>query len=412
LLSNLLIVAFTHQSIDLSDVGQIVIAQADLEDKLKALRTDFQLQEVFYIGTCNRVELVMITAHPSSCLSLEVLLLNLNRSLDDDCAGRLKAGAKQYHGLTALEHLIKVSCSLESMVVGEKEILAQVRSSYDACRKMGVCGDQLRLIMDQVIKAAKEVYTHTSISQKPISIVSLAYRKLRSYKISLDARILIVGAGKTNSLLSKYLVKHGFTNFTVFSRTLDHARSLASALGGRAFELLELSSYQEGFDVLLLCTSSPEPVMPQELYRSLIGDDTSRKQVIDLSLPGDLDPAIVTAADSELSLSYIDMSSLQKLSRQNMENRYSELSGAEAIVKANLEEFKLLLQQRKVELAMREVPQKIKEIRERAIDTVFADDLSEMDEKSRKTLDKVLNYIEKKYISVPMVLAKEILVKA
>ena len=104
----------------------------------------------------------------------------------------------RYAGMDALNHLFRMSCSLESLVVGEKEILAQVRRAYEKCREAGFTGDFLRLMMDRLVKTAKEVYTYTNISRNPISVVSLAYRKLKEIKLAENPRILVIGSGETN----------------------------------------------------------------------------------------------------------------------------------------------------------------------------------------------------------------------
>src|SRR3546814_19150161 len=102
--------------------------------------------------------------------------------------------------------------------------------------------------MNRVVKTAKEVYTHTKIAEKPVSVVSIAYRLLKSLKTAPDARMLIIGAGQTNKLLSKYLRKHGSNNFTVFNRTFSKAAALSAELGGLERQLEELVSYDGGFD--------------------------------------------------------------------------------------------------------------------------------------------------------------------
>jgi glutamyl-tRNA reductase len=107
---------------------------------------------------------------------------------------------------------------------------------------------------------------------------------------------------------------------------------------------------------------------------------------------------------------YIEVESLKEIARKNIQERYDELVSAEQIIDQNIKEFDLVLRQRKIEIAMSEVPQKIKAIKSKALDIVFAEEINELDENSRLVLERVINYMEKKYISVPMIMAKEILV--
>ena len=127
---------------------------------------------------------------------------------------------------------------------------------------------------------------------------------------------------------------------------------------------------------------------------------------MDLAIPNDVDPQVLL----DHSVQYIEVESLKEIAQRNLQERYHELINGEAIIEQNIKEFKPLLKQRRVELAMREVPVKIKEIKERALNAVFADEVNGLDEHSRLVLEKVMSYMEKKYISVPMVMAKHILV--
>ncbi len=411
MISSLTIIAFTHKALELRDLGLLILEPEKIKELNPLLKKELDLDEFFLLNTCNRVELVFTCKLPTLETNRVNTLINLiNPDLNPEMADYLESNARTYSGLEAMNHLLKVSCSLDSMVVGEKEILAQLRHSYEFSKQEGFTGDILRLVMDQVVKAAKEVYTHTKISQKPISVVSIAFRKLKSLKLSTDAKIWMIGSGKTNTLFSKYLVKHGFKNFVVFNRTLENGEILARELNGKAKSLKELGHFKEDFDLLVVCTDSATPIITKELYANWNkGKSLSDKKIlIDLSVPSNIAPEVI----NEFPVHYIDIKSLQELASENMDQRYQELFSAEKIIESNLEEFQTLLRTRKVELAMSEVPQIIKGIKEQALNTIFAKDVELLDPISRETLEKVLNYMEKKYISIPMVLAKEILVNS
>lgn len=398
-------IAFTHRDFELAEVGRLVIDDMEKPARLQALKEKFGWAELMMIATCNRVELVFVTGLPGASFSLPEILRSLYPLLDETEVEAYSGKAAVFTGLPALEHLMKVSSSLDSLVVGEKEILLQVRQSYEASRGMKLTGDFLRLVMNRVVKTAKEVYTHTKIAEKPVSVVSIAYRLLKSFKTAADARILIIGAGQTNKLFSKYLRKHGSTNFTVFNRTFAKAEELAAELGGRALPLSELSCFNGGFDVIITCTGAAEPIITPSVYKNLIGKDDDKKIIVDLALPHDTSPALRT----DPGVHFIGMEHLQDTVRRNMNERYLELEAAGAIIDRNIEEFKPVLRQRQIELAMREVPHMIKEIRASALNNVFVDDIRQLDPDSREVLEKVLNYMEKRYVSVPMIMAKDIL---
>jgi len=405
-LKYLKIIAFTHKQIELKELGKLVICQENLTEKLQQVKTEFQIPEIFYLATCNRVEFVMATSQIVDKEFTRKFIDALQIGICNHYMGTFLEGASIYTDQEALNHLLRMSCSLESLIVGEKEILAQVRKAYECCKEAGLTGDHLRMVMGCVVKTAKEVYTDTNISRKPISVVSLAYRKLKDLKLCSNARILIIGAGETNRNISKYLQKHKFSNFSVFNRTLSKARELAADVNGEAFDLAELKNYNKGFDVIITCTSATQPIITPEIYSTLLNGETNKKTIVDLAIPNDTDPAVL----EQFPVNFIEVHSLNEVAKSNLQERFQELVYAEKIIHDNIQEFIPVLKQRRVEVAMREVPEKIKEIRHKALNSVFADEVQNMDSQSREVLEKIMDYMEKKYISVPMVMAKEILV--
>jgi glutamyl-tRNA reductase len=405
-LKYLKVIAFTHKQIELKELGKLVICQENLTEKLHRVKTQFGISEIFYLSTCNRVEFVMLTSHVVDKAFAKEFMDSIDMGLCPVSTGTFLDSASIYEDREALEHLLRTSCSLESLIVGEKEILAQLRKAYEHCKEAGLTGDGLRMFMNCIVKTAKEVYTHTNISKNPISVVSLAYRKLRDLKLCTNARILIIGAGETNRNISKYLQKHKFSNFSVFNRTVANAAKLAADLNGEAFNLEALKTYNKGFDAIITCTSATEPIITPEIYEGLLNGETGRKTIVDLAVPNDTHPDVL----EKFPVNFIEVHSLNEVAKKNLQERYEELTHAEGIIEQNINDFLLELKQRRIELAMRQVPEKIKEIRNTAINSVFAEEVQGMDQHSREVLEKVINYMEKKYISVPMIMAKDILI--
>jgi len=405
-LEYLKVIAFTHHHIDLKSLGKLVICDQSLDSRLKNVQAELPVSEIFYVGTCNRVEFVFLTKEKTDKEFVTRFLTVLDMGLPPEFMERFLDNVTVYENEEAFNHLLRTSCSLESLVVGEKEILAQIRKAYENCRDAGFTGDYMRMIMDRVVKTAKEVYTHTNISKNPVSVVSLAYRKLKELNMCGNSRILIIGAGETNQNIAKYLNKHKYSNFSIFNRTFSKAESLAVELGGKAYPLAALEDFNEGFDVIITCTGSTEAIINEALYAKLLNGDQGKKVIVDLAIPNDVMPAVI----HNNPVHYIEVESLKEVARKNIQERYNELVHAEEIISTNITEFFSVLKQRRIELAMQEVPRKIKEIKNTAINGVFADEISQMDDASREVLERVMNYMEKKYISVPMVMAKEILV--
>lgn len=407
MLNSFHIVAFTHRNLDVSEVGKLHIETDNQHDRLHFLKENKQLKELMFLSTCNRVEFAFITDNQLSNDYLEDFFTKLYPHFEQQQAQFFANKAQVFSGLAAIEHLLQVASSIDSMIVGEREIITQVRNAYDLSKKLGITGDFIRLAIRHTVETAKRVYTETSIATKPVSVVALAYHTLRDMDIPLNARILIIGAGMTNTNMSKFLRKHGYRNFAVFNRTFSKAENLAKDLNAKAFELSELKNYTGGFDIIITCTGSENHIITPEIYDNLLQKETDRKVVIDIAIPHDLDKSIINSHNVE----HISVDYLQKISDQNLKERSKEITHVEEILKEAIFTFQELNRIRKVEIAMREVPIMVKDIKKTAFDHVFKNELENLDGDSREILDKIISYMEKKYISGPMLLAKEIMLK-
>jgi len=385
-------------------IGKLHLSQEEQTEVLGALKTNFHFDELIYLCTCNRIELLISSSHEVTAELVAQIALFLNGKLLSTEAETLSKSTEIYQGRLAVEHILRVASSLESMVVGEREIITQVRKAYDFCNHLGLTGDFLRLLIKQTITAAKEIYTNTDIAKNPVSVASLAYRQLRQLGIKNDARIVFVGSGETNTVLANYFQKHKFANFTVFNRTLANAQKLATLLNGKAFELSELKNFKEGFDVLVVCTSSSAPIITDEIFSVLKRDGVSKKVIIDLAMPAN----VVESVSSSNLINYIDINSLRLQAEANLQLRKNEIVKCEEIISNKAELFHALYAERLVELAFGQVPKQVKAIRDLAVNEVFAKEINLLDIQSKEVLEKVLSYMEKKYNAVAIKTAKEV----
>ena len=332
------------------------------------------------------------------------IVLFLNSKLNNFEAGTLAVASEVYSGYEAVQHILKVASSLDSLVVGEREIITQVRKAYDFCNSLGLTGDFIRLLIKQTIETAKDIYTNTDIAKNSVSVAALAYRKLRALGIKDEARILFIGSGETNTILANYFQKHKFANFTVFNRTLENAQRLAKVLDGQSYTLDALSEYKNGFDVLVVCTASSDIIVTEEIYFNLLGGETGKKAIIDLGVPSNVESTV--AAHKQVH--YIDINSIKEEADANLQLRKNEIIKCEQIINTRAEQFISLHRERRIELAFREVPRQVKVIRELAVNEIFAREIGALDQQGKDVLDKVLAYVEKKYNAVAIKTAKEV----
>jgi len=408
----LTVIAFTHKTTALNDLSRYFLHDENHDERLQKLKILTGIHELLYLSTCNRIEFVFTHSGKPDNHFLEGFFKNFRDDWNEEEIAFAISHARIFENDSAIRHLMEVASSLDSMVVGEREIITQVRNAYERCKRAGLTGDLLRLVIKNVITTSKQVYTETGVGEHPVSVVSLAFRKLRSLNIPEDARFIIVGAGETNGNLLKYLDKHGYKNFSIFNRTLSKAEMLADGFSSRktsatAYGLDELQNFKKGFDVLITCTGAPDAIINSAVYQSLLQNDAGKKLIIDLALPADVDDEVIKRFDVQ----YIGLEELKLEAEQNLREREAEVKSALYVIDEGIEEFHTQFRTRKVELKMREVPEKIRAIKTKAMNDVFAADINSLDEKSKEVLLNVMNYMEKKCISIPMIMAKEIILE-
>ena len=397
------ILTVTHRDTPLKTIGDFVVsADADeqLSEELHRLRESFELEELMYTATCNRVAYFFYAPTRFSQTDLAQFFRAVNPELS---AESIRTNVHHLVGNRALSHLYNVAASIDSLVVGEREILRQLRDSYEQSKSFGLLGKHLRLAMDHAVNAAKAVYAKTRIGEKPVSVVSLAIQELLRYQLPRQSRILLVGAGQTNNLVAKFLKKHNYANVTVFNRTLARAQSVARIVTGRAYPLNELFSYREGFDCIVCCTGWQEAFLNEELYRDLLVGEEDEKLVIDLAIPNNVDRSIAEG----FAVKYIEIEDLREAARQNMEFRRREVVRAEAILTTHITEFATLFQQRQITRALQHVPRQIKQVRQHAVTEVFAKEMAELDEDALDLVHRMMAYMERRCIGIPMQAARE-----
>ncbi|MCH7535680.1 MAG: glutamyl-tRNA reductase, partial [Bacteroidetes bacterium] len=202
------IIAFTHKDVSIDEISQFHLEENDYDQLLKDLKEKTGVNELMYLCTCNRVEFLIVSEKNIDTDFTNHFFQTFKPTSELDNLDHIMKAVNVISGEEAVKHLLKVASSLESLVVGEREIIAQVRKAFEHCKSIGITGELIKLTVNHAITTAKEIYTKTDISRNPVSVVSLAYRKLKEFNIKPDARFLIIGAGQTNDKMAKYLKKH------------------------------------------------------------------------------------------------------------------------------------------------------------------------------------------------------------
>ena len=400
------IITITHKSAKICHIGRYIPTfneeKAHLAEHLHTIRKIMNVEELLYLATCNRLTFLMVTDEVINKNFKERLFHSLHPDADEEKIQSICDVAEVYEGEECIRHIFRVASSLDSLVIGEREISRQLRQAYDYCRKNQLTGDDIRVLIEAAVPLSKEVYTHTDIGKNSVSVVSLAMQEMQKHHLPKDARFLIVGAGQTNNLVAKFLNKKEYSDFKVFNRSINNAKILAKKLGNEeeAYTLEDLKQYKDGFDVMVVCTSAAKPIINPKLYKQLLGgDDKNEKILIDLAVPNNIDRKVV----EQYNTHYIEVEKLRLLAEENKKQRELEAHKANIIVEERICEFAFIHQQRRLEREMTQhIPSTVRSLKEMAIDSEFNDEIAGMGEYARTTLDKILAYVEKKYIGIPM----------
>ena len=391
------ILTVTHKQVPLNLLGGYFVPGETEEERsflLNEAKEALGIDELMYTVTCNRALYFFTTDHEVNGDFKMRFFRQFNQSL---AANQLNGQILHFQGKEALRHLFNVASSIDSMVVGEREILRQIRTSFETCRKTGLTGDNIRLAVEHCIPVAKRVFTSTKIAEKPVSVVSLAYQEL-SRRLNLNTSgVMLVGAGQTARSMMNYLMKGNVKKIFIYNRSLENAAALSEQCNGQAFKLDQLELHSASFDAIICATASPKHLIDTALFDK-INSTGSKKVLIDLSIPHNIDP--VLADDPSIDL--IQVSDLEETAKLNMESRKQEISLADEIIESGLVDFKQLYLERQVEIALSDIPGEIKQIRRIAVEEVFKKDIESLDEHAQSVVMKMLSYMEKKCISVPM----------
>lgn len=407
MLDHFQVISISHKKLETEDLEQFVIkydSKSELKETLHGIKSAFDIEELVYLSTCNRLMILIYREKTFDFSEIKSLLEAINPNHISALAHRIEKVVNFYKGEDCIRHVFEVASSLQSLVIGEREIFRQFRNAYKECKKIGLTGDNLRLLERFTVAAAKDVYTSTKIGEKPVSIVSLALQSLLKLQPSKKSRIVMVGSGETNTTFGRFLKKHQFSDIVIFNRSFNNAFELSKEIDASAFHLSDLKHYEKGFDILICCTSSTDPIINSEVYRNLLGQDEDRKILIDLSIPNNISKNVVSSND----VAHINIDSLRSLAQENLQLRQGNIAASRILINYHLDNFTVMYDQRQIEKAFSKLPSEIKSIKERAIEQVFKQKLEDLPTESQELLKEMMDYMEKKCVAAPIKMAKEL----
>ena len=402
------IIAFTHRQFNFDEIGLFHLDDKQRIGVLKDLKTNLDIDELMYLSTCNRVEFIINHKKEITKTFVKELIKDLLAEKVPTNLSDIVDRAEIINNKAAVHHIFSVASSIDSLVVGEREIITQVRKAFEECRENKLCGDVLRVLVQSTISTAKKVYTESNIGTRPVSIVSLAFLELKKYISKKPKKILVIGAGKTVTSMLKFTSKNLQHHYTIYNRSIEKAHKLVEALNidAEVYPLTELANHNSKFDFIISCTGSKEIVLSLDKFQK-INPDNTKSVIVDLAVPNDCDLKI----SENQNVKFINVDQLKVRAEENLQLRAEEIKRCLSIIDRQIIKYYIAEKERNLERALSSVPKSIKGIRQKAFREVFAKELETLDPGAIKVVNSLVDYIEKKYISVPMKIAKDILLK-
>jgi glutamyl-tRNA reductase len=298
--------------------------------------TDYALRssgcaEALLLSTCNRVE---IYAASEKRVSTDEIARCLVRESDPH---HFAPPFYRYENEKCAQHLFRVTSGLDSMVVGETEILGQAKRAYEAARASGAAGRYLHRLFQRAFRVAKQVRTRTEITRGAVSVGSVAVDLAQKIFSDLrNCKVLVLGAGETSERTVRALVSRGVADLRVSNRSLERAEALAFAVNGRAIAFEQWAKQCGEIDILITSTSSDLPLLSREKLAPMLRDRIDRPLfIIDIAVPRDVAPD-VNALDG---VYLYDIDSLQSIAEQSLATRREQIAAAEQIISEHVAEF-------------------------------------------------------------------------
>ncbi len=334
------VIGTTFRAGDSAHLARFHLPEDGLADSLPRLREACGFDELVYLATCNRVEVFYVSgdgAAPDRQMSPLFGFFEAERAFRIDVA----ESRKRFHGrsgIDAVRHAFRVAASLDSMVVGETQILGQVKDAYLRSLRAGLVGPFLTTLFDFVFRVAKQVRSTTGLGAGTVSMASLAARAITEGGADPDRTVAFIGSGEMIQKVANYLADHGFRRMSFVNRTPERVRALAERHGGDVMPLAGFLADMPEVDILVTATASPGFILtPGVMARALASRDAATPLIlVDLAVPPDADPAL--GSDPRVKLVGVD--DLEGLSRRNREEREESVEIAAAIVEGELESFR------------------------------------------------------------------------
>lgn len=398
---NILVIGLNHKTAEVEVRERLAFNDSRLEEGLLKLHQLQGVREVVILSTCNRVEIYTEVEKPEETAAAIMTFLSEFHGIEK---AAMERSLYTYMDTAAVRHVFRVASSLDSMVVGEPQILGQIKDAFDFSLRKKTTSMLLNRLMKKAISVAKRVRTETKISENAVSISFAAVELARKIFTDLsDMSFMLLGAGEMAELAAKHIMSFGIREIIVLNRTYDRGCELAAEFNGRAARFEDLLKEVAHTDIIICSTGAPSYVLRKEDMQKVMKERRQRPVfIIDISVPRNIDPEI-----NSLDNVYLyDVDDLQGVVAANIQERNREAEKAEKIIEEEIEAF-----QRWVSsidaipaiVALREKAEAIKKDELERLIKRFPD----LEEKEQKAIEHMASAIVNKLIHPPTIALKE-----
>jgi glutamyl-tRNA reductase len=300
----------------------------------ESLRTDCGCAEAVILATCNRVEL-----YAAACDTITTEQVAHCLAPREAPPGEDGSGFYRYQGEECVRHLFRVVCGLDSIVIGETEILGQVKKAYALARESGSAGPLLHRLFQRAFHVAKQVRSRTEITRGSVSVASVVVDlAVKIFRDLAQRKVLLLGAGKMSERTARVLRARGVSDIRVSNRSFERAERLAASVQGRAVAFEHWPNECRVIDILISSTAAQEPLLTPEILRPLIRQRSQRPLfIIDAAVPRDVAPEV-----NEMDGVFLyDIDALQSIAEQSLALRRLQIAPADAIIAEHVADFRV-----------------------------------------------------------------------
>lgn len=364
----------------------------DVEGAYSQFKEHSGLDECVIIQTCNRIELFGKTKN----YDLEKIkktwasIAGLDQEIFDENL-EVEENEKAFH------HLLKLTSGLDSMVVGEEQILGQIKNSITSARTKKSSGQHLNTLFDKAIRIGTRIRNSSGISQGGISVGSMAVKLAEENIDELKTKkILIIGTGEVSTLVAKSLQRRGY-NFAVTSRTLERSKAFCETMGGDAVKFEDVLSGFENYDILFVATTAPYFLVTYDRITNAVNKRKNGMMILDLSNPRTVDEKVATLAGIKL----MNLDQIAEMVEKNMKARLNKMKTVENIISEEVSVLEASMKRLDAEPLVKDVFKNIDSLRQKELKKALSM-LDEKDEKKIKIIEDLTKAVVESIVSTPM----------